>query len=70
MGKLQLVQTVVDPVTGGVLYEPGEVFDEKNKVVKLAGVTAFRPVEGDAEPHAAPEPEPVKQQPKATDKPA
>ena len=64
MGKVELVQTVVDPITGGVLYEPGEVFDEKHKVVKLAGLTAFRPVADDPEPA----PEPVKQS-KATDKP-
>jgi hypothetical protein len=44
MGKVELVQAVVDPVTGAVLHEPGEVFDEKHAVVKLAGQTAFRPV--------------------------
>ena len=58
MGKVELVQTVVDPITGGVLYEPGEVFDEKHKVVALAGLTAFRPVESSSEPEPEPEAKP------------
>jgi hypothetical protein len=56
MGKVELVQAVVDPVTGAVLHEPGEVFDEKHAVVKLAGQTAFRPVD---EPEPAPEDKPA-----------
>jgi len=55
--KLELIQTVLDPVTGEVLHEVGEVFDDKHVAVQLAGPTAFKTVDVE-DPKPEPKPEP------------
>jgi len=55
--KLELTQTVLDPVTGEVLHQPGKVVSPGDALVALVGSSAFREVDVD-EPKSEPKPEP------------
>jgi hypothetical protein len=54
--RLKLTQTILDPVTGEVLHEPGKIVKPGDKLVDLAGPTAFQPVDVEDEPEPKHEP--------------